>query len=122
MKKLSMYTLVVLLATCVLPTIVMAQNSDKEFYGKPSYWRPYDQTGINVFETNKVDTIAYQGPRIRFGTGFTMQFQDLKHSSSALNNTTSIVVTGDFSQTALTDLTIAGWSAGDPVWNSFGSV
>src|SRR5215203_4456785 len=81
------YTTMALLAACVLPIAAMAQ--DKEFYGKPSNWRPYDQSGINVFETSKVDTIAFQGPRIRFGTGFTMQFQDLKHSSTALNNTTT---------------------------------
>ena len=78
-----------LLLACVLPLATMAQTA-KEFYGKPSYWRPYDQTGINVFETGKVDSIPFEGPRIRFGAGFTMQFQDLKHSNkTAQNNSTS---------------------------------
>jgi hypothetical protein len=86
-KNFLKYTKIAVLAACVLPIATMAQ--EKEFYGKPSNWRPYDQTGINVFETSKVDTIAYQGPRIRFGTGFTMQFQDLKHENAALNNATT---------------------------------
>jgi hypothetical protein len=79
-----------LVAACVLPTVTMAQSSDKEFYLRPSHWRPYDQRGINVFETSKApDSIPFEGPRIRFGAGFTMQFQDLKHSNTANFNTTS---------------------------------
>jgi hypothetical protein len=69
-----------------LPTIASAQFY-KEYYGRPSYWRPYDQRGINVFETGKdADTILYEGPRVRLGAGFTQQFQDLKHESAAINN------------------------------------
>ena len=76
----------ILLLSFFLPLATMAQT-DKEFYGRPSYWRPYDQRGINVFETNKTpDTIAFQGPRLRIGAGFTQQFQDLKHENTALNN------------------------------------
>lgn len=86
MKKIiSKYIIkIALVVACVLPLATMAQ---KEFYGKPSNWRPYDQTGINVFETSKLDTLPFEGPRIRFGTGFTMQFQDLKHQNTAINNT-----------------------------------
>lgn len=67
----------------LLPLASQAQNkSDKEFYLRPSYWRPYDQRGINVFETSKAeDTIPFEGPRVRFGAGFTQQFQDLKQSN-----------------------------------------
>jgi hypothetical protein len=74
-----------------LPLTLMAQTEqkgEKEFYLRPSYWRPYDQRGINVFETTKTpDTIAFEGPRIRFGAGFTQQFQSLKHSNTATDNT-----------------------------------
>jgi hypothetical protein len=85
-KNFLKYTKLALMAALVLPLISMAQ-SDKEFYMRPSYWRPYDQRGINVFETSKVpDTIAFEGPRIRFGAGFTQQFQNLKHENTALNN------------------------------------
>lgn len=64
----------------------MAQP-DKEFYGRPSYWRPYDQRGINVFETTKTpDSMPFEGPRVRLGAGFTQQFQNLKHENTASNN------------------------------------
>ena len=70
----------------LIPSIVSAQI-DKEYYGRPSYWRPYDQRGINVFETSKTpDSIPFMGPRIRFGAGFTQQFQNLKVENTALNN------------------------------------
>ncbi|MGE5518297.1 MAG: hypothetical protein ACM3VS_00125 [Candidatus Dadabacteria bacterium] len=58
------------------------QRELKEFYGRPAYWRPYDQRGINQFETSKSDDLPFEGLRIRFGAGFTMQYQDLKHENS----------------------------------------
>jgi hypothetical protein len=61
----------------------MAQDV-KEFYLRPSYWRPYDQRGINQFETTKeADSIPFEGPRMRFGAGFTQQFQNLKHKTKS---------------------------------------
>lgn len=92
MKKSStLYSLpVILLLITVMPLVSMAQ-ANKEFYGRPSYWNPYDQRGINRFETSKApDTIPFEGLRLRIGAGFTQQFQNLKHkNTSALNNTTS---------------------------------
>lgn len=92
MKKLTSFhkLQIALLLLCALPFVSMAQT-EKEFYLRPSYWRAYDQKGINVFETNKVaDVIPFEGPRIRFGAGFTQQFQHLKHeNATALNNTTT---------------------------------
>ncbi|MCW3087663.1 MAG: hypothetical protein JWQ78_1049 [Sediminibacterium sp.] len=73
-----------LLIGTVLPLASMAQT---EYYGRPSYWRPYDQKGINVFETGKTpDSLPFLGPRIRFGAGFTQQYQNLDHKNSANNN------------------------------------
>ncbi len=87
MKKISFYSIVAtLLLMCFQPLTSTAQVADKEFYGRPSNWRPYDQRGINVFETGKADTIAFEGLRMRFGAGFTQQFQSLKHSNTAVNN------------------------------------
>lgn len=88
MKKIVQYSAAfLLLAGTVLPQLASAQNSDREFYLRPSYWRPYDQRGINVFETSKTaDTLAFEGLRIRFGAGFTQQYQNLKHSNKAVNN------------------------------------
>jgi hypothetical protein len=68
-----------------LPTTIWAQD-DKFSYGRPGYWRPYDQTGINVFETPKANTTSYEGMRIRLGAGFTQQFQNLKHKNSGADN------------------------------------
>jgi hypothetical protein len=80
-----------MLAATAAPFIGSAQQSaDREFYLRPSYWRPYDQRGINVFETSKApDTIPFEGTRVRFGAGFTQQFQNLKAKNTATNNTTT---------------------------------
>ncbi len=73
----------------VMPFIGKAQE-EKISYMRPSYWRPYDQTGINVFETTKdADAIKFDALRVRFGAGFTQQFQSLKHSNTATGNTST---------------------------------
>ncbi|MEO5893757.1 MAG: hypothetical protein ABIQ31_26110 [Ferruginibacter sp.] len=84
MKKIVAYTLLLItIAISTFPLTSAAQSSDKEYYGRPSYWRPYDQRGINVFETSKQDdTLVFEGPRVRFGAGFTQQYQSLKHENS----------------------------------------
>ncbi len=45
--------------------------------------RPYDKSGINVFETPKTDTVPFDDVKVRIGAGFTQQFQALKHSNSS---------------------------------------
>jgi hypothetical protein len=47
------------------------------------FWRPYDQRGINIFETGKADTIEYEGMKVRIGGNFTQQWQNLSHSNTA---------------------------------------
>jgi hypothetical protein len=76
-----------LLAALMLTPLASLAQVEKVSYMRPSYFRPYDQTGINVFETTKeADPVAFDGLRIRFGAGFTQQFQGLKHeNSTALN-------------------------------------
>lgn len=79
-SRLSKMLFAILLA---MPFIGKAQE-EKISYMRPSYWRPYDQTGINIFETTKdADPIKFDGLRVRFGAGFTQQFQNLKHSNTA---------------------------------------
>lgn len=46
-------------------------------------WRPYDQSGINVFEAPKDSATSFDGLKVRIGAGFTQQFQSLKHSNAA---------------------------------------
>jgi hypothetical protein len=48
------------------------------------YFRPWDQSGINIFEPPKdVPQPAFEGLKIRFGAAFTQDFQSLTHSNSA---------------------------------------
>jgi len=86
-KNIFLYTVtLVLLLGALLPLTTVAQNL-KEVYLRPSYWRPYDKAGINVFETSKqADSIAFEGLRFRFGAGFTQQFQNLEHKNKGAIN------------------------------------
>ncbi len=71
-----------LVALAAIPLTLIAQQP------KISNFRPYDQTGINQFETSKSDTVPFTGLKVRWGAGFTQQFQNLKHENpGALNNT-----------------------------------
>ncbi len=56
---------------------IFAQRGDIQFF------RPYDQKGVNVFETGKTDTSTFNGMKLRLGAGFTQGFQNLKHSNSS---------------------------------------
>jgi hypothetical protein len=47
------------------------------------YFRPYDQRGINVFETSKKDSVPFDGFKFRMGAGFTQGFQSFDHSNKA---------------------------------------
>jgi hypothetical protein len=88
-----------LLLALALPVATLAQEAtkpdqkteDEKFtYGTPSYFRPYSQNGIGVFETTKEDNNKpYAGKMIRFGAGFTMQYQAIKHQNNpaVLSNT-----------------------------------
>lgn len=70
------------ISAAILPLAVMAQQP------KIANFRAYDQTGINVFETGKDDSVKFDGLKVRWGAGFTQQFQNLKHeNSTAINNT-----------------------------------
>jgi hypothetical protein len=83
MKKSNLQYILQVLVVLIGLLPLTSNAQDKEFYGRPSYWRPYDQRGINVFETSKEDSIPFEGPRIRFGAGFTQQFQSLKHETKS---------------------------------------
>jgi hypothetical protein len=71
-------------ALALAPVLGFSQSKFGEFYGRPSYFRPHDKTGINVFETTKTpDSIPYEGPRVRIGAGFTQQYQNLDHETTS---------------------------------------
>lgn len=64
--------------------------------GQPAiqYFRQYGQRGINVFETSKDDSVAYDGFKFRLGAGFTQGYQNLKHSNESTNTTVKLYEMG----------------------------
>jgi hypothetical protein len=46
------------------------------------YFRPYDQRGVNVFETPKIDTVAYEGFALRLGASLTQGYQNIRHENT----------------------------------------
>src|SRR3954468_23458272 len=106
-KSILRYTgTIALLLFSVLPVSLTAQAL-KDVYQRPGYWRPYDQSGINVFETTKQpDSIAFDGLRIRFGAGFTQQFQGLKHQNSNATGTNKLYAITPGFNTAMANLNL----------------
>ncbi|HBK88782.1 MAG: hypothetical protein U0289_01450 [Cyclobacteriaceae bacterium] len=47
------------------------------------YFRPYDQRGVNVYETPKNDTVVFDGLKLRLGANFTQGWQNITHSNNA---------------------------------------
>jgi hypothetical protein len=77
-KKLQLAAVLIL----ALPMTILAQH-EKVSYGNATYWRPYDQTGINIFETTKKDdSVPFKNLKVSFGAGFTQQYQNLKQSNN----------------------------------------
>ncbi|MBS1663391.1 MAG: hypothetical protein JST68_20280 [Bacteroidetes bacterium] len=85
-----------LVAFGLTPAIVNGQS----LQGRIPNLRPYDQSGINQFETKK-DTGTFDGIRVRIGAGFTQEFQGLKHENWAgegKNNNTLYKISPGFNQ------------------------
>lgn len=70
--------LITMIAIAGLSVSAMAQGLQRDM----QFWRSYDQRGINVFETGKADTVAFDGIKVRVGGHFTQQFQNLSHSNA----------------------------------------
>ena len=45
--------------------------------------RPYDQSGINVFDAPKDTNAVFDGLKLKFGAGFTQSFQGLEHQNTS---------------------------------------
>lgn len=45
--------------------------------------RPYDKSGINIFEAPKDSAAIFEKLKVKFGAGFTQSFQGLKHYNTA---------------------------------------
>ncbi|HLX12799.1 MAG TPA: hypothetical protein VKS81_08295 [Bacteroidota bacterium] len=75
-----------LFALCALltATVAFAQQSSLQ------YFRPYDRTGINLFETTKNDSTPFGGLLVKVGGGFTQDYQSLADQ----NNAIAVIVNG----------------------------
>ena len=62
------------------PAVVQAQTEVANL-------RPYDKSGINVFEAPKDTDATFDKVKVQFGAGFTQSFQGLKHKSSVTDPT-----------------------------------
>jgi hypothetical protein len=81
MKPIIKIYISLLLFAGLLPASLLAQ-----WQPKIAHLRAYDKSGINVFEDLKSDTVAYTGLKVKFGAGFTQQFQNLKVENPGANN------------------------------------
>jgi len=88
-KVVSLKSLVITLGLLFTGVLAFAQ-----FQPAIQYWRPYDQRGINVFETSKDDTVVYDGLKLRIGAGFTQGYQNLKHSNGLSDNPSKLYELG----------------------------
>src|ERR1700677_5042008 len=57
---------------------------------KMQFFRPYDKTGVNMFEPTKDDSTPFDGIKIKVGGSLTADFQALKDH----NNATPVMVGG----------------------------
>lgn len=93
MKNLSQFKNSLILFVVMFATLSMvAQRSEI------NYSRQYDKSGINVFETTKLDTVPFDGMKVRINGGFTQQLQMLDHSNNAdvvLKDNTLTATAGD---------------------------
>jgi hypothetical protein len=64
---------------CCTIYILKGQQPNLQFF------RPNDKTGLNIFETSKVDTVPYTGLKVRVGGDFGMQFQGIDQSNKSGN-------------------------------------
>ena len=65
-------TLLTLLAALFISSMAFAQN------------RPYDKSGLNVFEARKADSVQFTGIKVKIGGAFTQSWQNLKDQNTAV--------------------------------------
>ena len=80
MKKNNYKISITLISLLLIASVVVhAQQTKLQFF------RPNDKTGLNVFESTKADTVAFDGFKVRLGGDFAMQFQGLNQSNTLEN-------------------------------------
>lgn len=64
-----------ILTFCLTSFLAIGQQSEIQ------YFRENSKQGLNVFETDKTDTVIFDGVKVRIGGDFAMQFQTLNQSN-----------------------------------------
>ncbi len=65
----------VLTLLCLATGVLQAQQPSMQFF------RPWDQSGLNIFEPSKLDTVLFTGKHVRIGGAFTQDYQALTASN-----------------------------------------
>jgi hypothetical protein len=69
---------------CLAAGILQAQNSTLQFVQTSmQFFRPYDQRGLHIFETTKVDTTEFTKLHVKVGGSFEQTFQALRDKNTA---------------------------------------
>jgi hypothetical protein len=68
--------LILIILTCFAVGNVQAQSSMQ-------FFRPYDETGLHIFETTKVDTTPFKKLHVQVGGSFEQTFQTLRDVNTA---------------------------------------
>lgn len=85
MKVVKSVLMVAVTMAFTAPLSAQQADSDPARFQPPTvvqYLRPYDQRGINIFETPKVENVPYTGFALQWGAAFTQQYQSLSHETA----------------------------------------
>ncbi|MDP3437303.1 MAG: hypothetical protein Q8S04_08665 [Bacteroidales bacterium] len=58
--------------------------------------RPYDKSGLNVFEPKKENLVPFEKFKLKFGGSFTQSFQTLEHSNTSTATTNIVAIVPGF--------------------------
>jgi hypothetical protein len=67
---------------CMSAGIANAQSRSADEQTQIANLRPYDKSGINVFDAPKDTNAIFDQVKVNFGAGFTQSFQGLEHSNN----------------------------------------
>jgi hypothetical protein len=67
------------LALVLISTLAIAQKQQYQL----DNWRPYDKTGLSMFEAPKDTTTTFENVKVRIGGAFALQYQALDHENNA---------------------------------------
>lgn len=81
-RSVRLFKIAAITLTCISTVSANAQTREDE-KTEVANLRPYDQSGINVFDAPKDTSAAFDKLRVKFGAGFTQSFQGLKHENAS---------------------------------------